>query len=159
MQQMMQQLLATMEEMEANRKAYQEEMREEIKSGQAEMRSTLDEWLMDLKDGRKETTACNITTETKFDPGLIKSIKEHQDIPQGEAAAMPVGEPNKRRRVYDLVRNAARRGRKDPRNRGSRRKSAAACRKMFRSAKVAWRKRNSSGRFGSKKTVNSGRNG
>jgi hypothetical protein len=34
-------------------------MREEIKSGWAEMRSTLDEWLMDLKDGRKETPTCN----------------------------------------------------------------------------------------------------
>jgi hypothetical protein len=42
----------TQERMDVNLK----EMREEIKSGQAEMRSTLDVWLMDLKDGRKETT-------------------------------------------------------------------------------------------------------
>jgi hypothetical protein len=52
-------------------------MRKEIKSVQAEMRSTLDDWLMDLKDGRKEMTACNEVTETKLDPGLIKSIEEH----------------------------------------------------------------------------------
>jgi hypothetical protein len=31
-------------------------MREDIKSGEAEMRTTLDEWLMDLTDGRKETS-------------------------------------------------------------------------------------------------------
>jgi hypothetical protein len=53
------------------------EMREEIKSGQAEMRSTLDEWLMDLKDGRKETTACNEATGTEPDPGMMQSIEEH----------------------------------------------------------------------------------
>jgi hypothetical protein len=47
---------------EANTKANQAEilarMREDIKSGQAEMRSILDAWLTNLKDGRKETTAC-----------------------------------------------------------------------------------------------------
>jgi hypothetical protein len=64
------------------------EMGEEIKSGQAQMRSTLDEWLMDMKDGRKETTACNEATETKLDPGLMQSIEEHQDSPKGEVAVM-----------------------------------------------------------------------
>jgi hypothetical protein len=39
------------------------------------MRSTLYEWLMDLKDGRKETTACNEATETKLEPGLVQSIE------------------------------------------------------------------------------------
>jgi hypothetical protein len=74
-------------------------MQEEIKSGQAEMRSTLDEWLMDLKDGRKETTTWNKATETKLDPGLMQTIEEHQDITKGEAAAIPVGEPRKWRRA------------------------------------------------------------
>jgi DNA anti-recombination protein RmuC len=48
------------------------EMQEEIKSSQAEMRSTLDERLMDLKDGRKEMIACKEVTETKLDPGLMQ---------------------------------------------------------------------------------------
>jgi hypothetical protein len=61
------------------------EMREEIKSDQAEMRSTLDEWLTDLKDGRKETTACNEATETKTDPALMQSTDEHQEILKGDA--------------------------------------------------------------------------
>jgi hypothetical protein len=88
------------------------EMLEDIKSGQAEMRSTLDEWLMDLKDGRKETAACNEATEAKLDPGLMQSIQEHQKTPKGEATVMPVGEPRKR--------------------------LAAACRKVYRRAKVEW---------------------
>jgi hypothetical protein len=46
-------------------------MREENKSCQAEMRFTLHEWLMDLKDGRKGTTACNAATEPKLNPGLM----------------------------------------------------------------------------------------
>jgi hypothetical protein len=48
-------LRGMMEEMNAKADGKQEEMlstmRADIKSGQAEMRSTLDEWLMDLKDG------------------------------------------------------------------------------------------------------------
>jgi hypothetical protein len=56
-------------------------MREEIKSGQAEVRATIYEWLMDLKGGRKETTACNEATETKLNQGLMQSIEEHQEAP------------------------------------------------------------------------------
>jgi hypothetical protein len=65
---------------------------------------------MDLKYGRKEMTACNEAAETKLDPGLMQSVDEDQDIPKGEAAVMPVGEP---------------------------RKSAATCRKVSCRAKVA----------------------
>jgi hypothetical protein len=78
--------LARMKEMDAKMDANQvkadgklEEMlariREEIKSGQAEMTSTLDEWLMDLKDCRKETTACQEATETEPDPRMMQSIE------------------------------------------------------------------------------------
>jgi hypothetical protein len=96
------------------------------------MRSTLDEWLMDLKDDQKETTACNEVKETKLDPGSIQSIEEHQHIPKREAAVMPVGEPRKWRMVRNLV--TERRQKRTERtwgNRGSRNKLAAACRKAF----------------------------
>jgi hypothetical protein len=43
------------------------DMRDDIKSGQAEIRSTLDEWLMDMKDGRKETITCQEATEIEPD--------------------------------------------------------------------------------------------
>jgi hypothetical protein len=78
-------------------------MQENIKSDQAEIRSTLDEYLMDLEDGRKETTACNEATETEPDPGMMQSTEEHQEIPKEEVAVMPVGEPRKRYRVCNLA--------------------------------------------------------
>jgi hypothetical protein len=54
---------------------------------------------MDLRDDRKETTACNKATETKLNPGLMQSIDEHQNITKGEAAVMPVGDLRKQRGV------------------------------------------------------------
>jgi hypothetical protein len=137
------QAMATKQEEILAEKKRQNKMREDIKCGQAEMRSTLDEWLMDLKDGRKETTACNVVTETEPDPRMMHSVEEHQDIRKEEAVVVPVGEPRKWRRVSNLA--AERHQKRKERakgNRGSRRKSAAACRKVSRRAKVAWRKRN-----------------
>jgi hypothetical protein len=46
-----------------------------------------------------EATACNGATETEPNPGIMQSIEENQEIPKGEAAVMPVGEPRKRCRV------------------------------------------------------------
>jgi hypothetical protein len=56
---------------------------------------------------------------------------------------MPVGEPRKRRRVRNLAADChQKRKERTWGNRGSRRKSAAACRKVSRRTKVAWHKRN-----------------
>jgi hypothetical protein len=70
------------------------------------------------------------------------SIEKHQDIPKGEAAVMPVGEPWKWCRVcnFDAERRQKRKESTQG-NRGSRRKLAATHRKMSYRAKVAWRKR------------------
>jgi hypothetical protein len=95
-----------------------------------------------IQSGLDEKTACNEATETEPDPKMMQSIEEHQDIPKVEASVMPAGEPRKRRMVRNLA--AERRQKKKERTRGesgSRRKSAAACRKVSRRAKVAWRKR------------------
>jgi hypothetical protein len=73
---------------------------------------------------------------------MMQFIEEHQEIPKEDAAVMPVGEPSKRRRVHNLA--AERRQKRKERSRGNsgpRRKSAVACRKVSRRAKVAWRKR------------------
>jgi hypothetical protein len=64
------------------------EMREEIKYGQAEMRSIVDAWMTNVNDARRKTTACQETTKantekTEPDPGMMQSIKEHQEIPKG----------------------------------------------------------------------------
>jgi hypothetical protein len=97
---------------------------------------------MDLKDGQKETTTCNKVTETKLNPGLMQSIEEHKDIPKGEAAVMTVRELRKRCRVCNLAMECCqKRKERTQGNRGSRRKLAAACRKVSHHAKVAWRKR------------------
>jgi hypothetical protein len=74
---------------------------------------------------------------------MMQSIEEHQEILKGEAAVMPVEGPRKQCRVQNL--GAERRQKRKQRTRGNsrfRRKSAAACRKVSRRAKVAWRKRN-----------------
>jgi hypothetical protein len=74
---------------------------------------------------------------------MVQSIEEHREIPKEEATMMPVGEPRKRRRVCNLA--AERRQKRKERTRGktgSRRKSAASCRKVSRRVKVAWRERN-----------------
>jgi hypothetical protein len=73
---------------------------------------------------------------------MMQSTEEQQEIPKEETTVMSVGEPRKRNRVCNLA--AERRQKRKERtrgNRGSRRKSAAACRKVSRCAKVAWRKR------------------
>jgi hypothetical protein len=127
---------ADREERKANQEKHREdlkEMREEIKSGQAEMRSTVYAVRSDLKEtiqhGMKaviqptwseldEMAVCQEATETKPDPGLMQSIEDYQEIPEGGAAVMLVGEPNTRRRVCIL---AAERGQKrKERTRGNR---------------------------------------
>jgi hypothetical protein len=143
---MMKEMNTTTDAIQAKADSKEEEMlarmREDIKSGQGEIRSTLDKWLMVLKDGRKETTAYKEVTETKLDPGLMQSIEAHQDIHKGEVAVMPVEESMKRRRVCNLAaERPQKRKERTRRNRGSRRKLAAAYRKVPRRAKVEWRKR------------------
>jgi hypothetical protein len=91
----------------------------------------------------QETTASQEATENEHDPGKRQSMEEHQEIPKGEASVMPVRELRKWHRVRSLA--AERRQKRKERtqeNRGSRRKSAASCRKVTRHAKVAWYKRN-----------------
>jgi hypothetical protein len=81
------------------------------------------------------------TKKTEPNPGMMQST-EHQEIPKGEAAVMPVEEPRKRCRVRNLAAKCRqKRKERTGENRGSRRKLAAACRKVSCHAKVAWRKR------------------
>jgi hypothetical protein len=154
-------LKGMMEEMKANADRNQEEMlarmRENIKSSQAEMRSTvcsmrseleqtiqhgMNSVIQHIRSGLDETTACNEATETEPDPGTKQSIEEHQEIPKGKAAVMQVGEPRKWRRVRNLAAERSQKMKERTQEQSeSRRKSAAACRKVSRRAKVAWRKR------------------
>jgi hypothetical protein len=74
---------------------------------------------------------------------MMQSVEEHQDVPIEEVAVMPVKGLKKRHRGRKST--AGRRGEPKKLNRGncgSRKKLAAACRKVSRHASVAWRKRN-----------------
>jgi hypothetical protein len=141
---------ARQEEMLARMQENTQAIREEIKSGQAEMRSIIRAFRSEMK----ETITWRGATETKRNPGLMQSIEEHQEIPKGEAAVMPIGGPRERCRVCNLAAECHQKMKERTwGNSGSRRKSAAVCRKVSRRAKVAWRKRNSSGELGPRKTV------
>jgi hypothetical protein len=74
---------------------------------------------------------------------MIQYIEGHKEIHKDDTAVMPVGGQRKRRRDCNLA--AERRQKMKERTRGysgSRKTSAAVCRKVSRRAKVAWRKRN-----------------
>jgi hypothetical protein len=79
-------------------------------------------------------------TNFKGNPDEVKSVTEHQEIPKGEAAVMPLGERRKRLRVCNLAAERLQK-RKDmaQENRRSRRKLAATYRKVSLRAEVAWR--------------------
>jgi uncharacterized coiled-coil protein SlyX len=78
--------------------AKMEAIRTKMDNNQAEMRSVTDEWMTDMKDARKETTACNEAKKTVPDPEMIQSVEKHQEVPREEAAVTPVKGLRKRRR-------------------------------------------------------------
>jgi hypothetical protein len=102
--------------------------------------------MMDMKIC-KETTACHEATKADIekiepDPGMMQYIGEHQEVPKGEAAVMPVGGLRKRRRGRYLA--AERHQKTKERTRGycgSRKRLTVAGRRMIRCAGVAFLRR------------------
>jgi hypothetical protein len=128
-QQIVELLLSMQTKMETNRKAYHEEMMAMVDAHHERMMACL---------GKTEAD----TEKTEPDPGMMQSTEEHQEMTKGEAAVMPVGESRKRHRVRSLA--AERRQKRKERtrgNRGSRRKSAVACRKASRCVRVTWHRK------------------
>jgi hypothetical protein len=79
----------------------------------------------------------------ELNPDEMKSESEHREISKEDAVVKPVKGRKKRHRGQKLA--AGRRGEPKELTRGdcgSQRKLAAACRKMSRSAAVAWHRRN-----------------
>jgi hypothetical protein len=66
-----------------------------------------------MKNGRKQATACQGARNAEPDPGMMQSIEEYQEIPKGEAAMMPVREPRKRHKICNLAKEH-RQKRKEP---------------------------------------------
>jgi hypothetical protein len=134
---------ANTKEMNAKMDANQVEMRSTVCGIQFELKETIHHEIraviQPIRSELDETTGCNEATETEPDPGMMQSIAEHQENPKGEAAVMPVEEPRNRRRVQNLAAECRQKRKERTRgNHGSRRKLAAACRKVSRHAKVAW---------------------
>jgi hypothetical protein len=128
-QQIVELLLSMQAKMENNRKAYHEEMMAMVDAYHERMMACL---------GKTEAD----TEKTEPNPGMMQSTEEHQEIPKGEAAVMPVGEPRKRRRVRSLATERRQKQKERTReNCGSRRKSAATCRKVSHCARVAWHRK------------------
>jgi hypothetical protein len=146
--QTMQQIMEILAKLNAKMDANQAEMKVDRKAHQARMDAKHKEMMAMLAAHHIRMMAClgkrEADTEmAEPDPGMMQSTEEHQEIPKGEAAVMPVGEPRKRRRVRNLA--AVRRQKQKERIRTScesKRRSTVACRKVSRRAKVAWRKRN-----------------
>jgi hypothetical protein len=96
----------------------------------------------------QETTVCHEETEAaieKIEPDSVtmQSVAEHREAPEEDAVVKPVRGRKKRHRGPKQA--AGRRGEPKELTRGdcgSRKKLAAACRKVSRRATVAWRKRN-----------------
>jgi hypothetical protein len=163
MQQMIERLLASQEQMMAKIKTDQEEMmtrmntnqermsaslREEIQSGQVEMRSIVDARIADMKDGRKETMACQEMVEAHLECEEPTSVDmepeaEHWEIPKEDAIVKPIEGQRKRRRDQNL----AMEHHKKPKERtqgycGSQKRVTVASRRMTHCAGVAWLRRN-----------------
>jgi hypothetical protein len=73
--------------MNTDAKANQESLLAKMDNDKAEMRSTVDDWMTDIKDARKETTTRHDVTEadstkTEHDPKMMKSVEEHQEVPK-----------------------------------------------------------------------------
>jgi hypothetical protein len=74
--------------------------------------------MMAMSDAHHEMTVVPLgkmeATDFKTNPEGMESVKKHQEIPKGEAAAMPVGKSRKRRRVCNLAAEHRRGRRMDP---------------------------------------------
>jgi hypothetical protein len=128
--------------MEAKMDANQAEMRPTVCAFRSELKETIQQEMktiiQPIQAELNETTICDGATETEPDPGMMKSIEEHEEIPKEDAAVMSVRGLRERRNVCSLA--AERRQKMRERTQGysgSRRKLAAACRKVSCLAKVA----------------------
>jgi hypothetical protein len=123
--------LATKEEMRADREQWKAEMEQILSKMEERMTATqakTDGKLKELTEPREE---------------MMQSAEERHVVPREDAVVIPVR--GRKRRHRGRKEAAGRRG--EPKelirgDHGSRKKLAAACRKVSRRATVAWRKRN-----------------
>jgi hypothetical protein len=120
-------------------------MKEDRKADHEDLLASMEKRMTMLEAQQKRMMVSLGQTEAnteKIDPRMMQSPEEHQDVPSEDVVVKPVKGLKMRRRGRKCT--AGRRGEPKELNRGncgSRRKLAAACRKVSRYATVAWRKR------------------
>jgi hypothetical protein len=149
-QQMMELLLSRMDANQETMKTNQDVLLKTVKGIMAKISAKMDaqhKKMMAMLVAHHERTVASLgkmdAKDFKAIPEEMETVTEHEEIPEEDATVMPVGEPRKRRRVCNLA--AERSQKMKERTRGKsrfKRKLAAACRKVSRLAKVAWRERN-----------------
>jgi hypothetical protein len=110
------------------------------------IRSIVNVWIVDMKDGRKEMTACQGKAEAHLECMEPTSVDmepevEHQEVPKEEATVILVGELRKQRRDWNLA--AERHPKPKERTRGycgSWKGVIIASRSMAHCARAAWHK-------------------
>jgi hypothetical protein len=123
-----QQIMEILAKLNAKMDANQTEMKADRKAHQARTDAKHKEMMAMLYAHHERMMACLGKTEantekTEPDPGVMQSVEEHQEIPEGDAAVMPVGELKKGRRVCNLVAECRQKRKESTRGyRGSRRK-------------------------------------
>jgi hypothetical protein len=127
------------EEVKQEKVADREEMKQEIRAGQEHLTTTINahhERIMTCL-GKPEAK------DLKVNPEEIGSDSEHREVPEEVVAVKSSGTMKKRHRDRHLAGGHCGKPKELTRgDRGSRRKLAAACRKVSRRAAVAWHSRN-----------------
>jgi hypothetical protein len=125
----------------------QENIQENLKKTMEEIMSKMDERMTATQtkmDGKlKELTETMEKTQMEPREEMMQSAEEHHEVPNEDAVVIPVR--IRKRRHRGRMEAAGRRlepKELNRRDRGSRKKLAAACRKASRRATVAWCKRN-----------------
>jgi hypothetical protein len=129
---------ANQKKAEADKEEILARMKEDTKANQEDLLAIMDNNLAVIR-----STINAFKEKMEPNPEEKEAVVEHQDIPTEDVAVMSVGEPRNRRKVWKSA--AGRSGEPKKLNRGnhgSRRRLAAACRKVSRHATVTWRQRN-----------------
>jgi hypothetical protein len=66
-------------------------------------RDKQDAWLTEKQDGRKVMTNCEeVTDRPELDPKMMRTVREHQEVPKEQEAVMPDRGLRKQRRDWNM---------------------------------------------------------
>jgi hypothetical protein len=136
LKEMKEQILANQAKTDTTQERMNANLRKEMKSTVNAFQERMDASIADMKDGRKERTACQEAAEAnpeklETNPEMMQSVGEHREVPKEEAAVRSSGALKKWHRGRHLASGRRREPKERTRgNCGSRSKLAAARRRM-----------------------------